>query len=325
MSRTNVLNVLYGDIANSGYLRTTLTASDYSALRRWGDKVSLNPTVDPAKEFLQAVIFADAPAILAALVDPDSSTTKSIFPVIAHGGGFRGMMTPGEYADFIDNANFVRRTCYDGVQRWTNDSTALSLLARYLRGDTGCIKNLLYALTSRIWRIAPKSVRNYIYRETFLFHAYYFYTDLHTTTAELHMATPDDWDNFRFQQYAGHPAFGVLPWVDLEEVNDWLPSNTANTRFGYNEELTLVDFGEGGVAMATWVGDNEVYHFLDWDHVYEAAIQEIFDAVATDDDVVHSPVVTGEKPALAGLEEETKEDLESELELQQDWAEFHSI
>ena len=291
MSCPNVLSALLEDSIHHDrafYCHSygILLANNSRTLKQWGAKVSYNPVIDPAKELLRTLIFADAPSILAAFMNPWTNLIHTLYPDTGL-IGMRDDMTPLEFANRIDSVNtkYNDEGIPDGVY-----SKTLIHLANYIRGDLIDPTPLLHALTERVWREADQETYNRILATTFLFHTYLFYFKgfraergiqqdrlAWLAGAKLPEATQDQWDNDAFQQFAGHPAFGVLPLVNIRHIDDdfTVLDEEQSVVIGENT-LVFYDYGDTGLALRSHLDNPDLRYFLSWPEEYEEALQTFF-------------------------------------------------
>jgi len=262
-----------------------LSANSARRLNQWGKRVSENPGVDPAKELLRTLIFADAPSILTELISPDGRLVSAVFYEFPLAGKIRSMGA-AKFADYID----IENTTYDDEGMPCDKfSTAVAHLANYIRGDLLNPTPLLHALTERIWRDADADTYEAMLSTTFLFHTYLFYVKgfrsdrgiqrdrlAHLTGRTIPTASQKDWDNFRFQQYAGHPAFGILPMVDTTRIRDDFPYPHVIHHAICGDVITFYDFGDTGLAIKAHMDGRNLMYFLHLPDEYDEPIQQFF-------------------------------------------------
>lgn len=294
-----------------------MTMGGKSYLQEWGRRIMDNPRSDPAKEMLHAILFADAPQILAELTDPNLSIIDDLFydTDIVFGGGFRHEWDTYEYAQWIDSRNFVYNSDND---TFTPTSTALVHLTDYLRGNLEAATPLIYSIANRIWRDTficgvekenPKWLTtedneyySRITQVTFLLHTYLFHykgwcqysddprvgvihdSDSHLAGKTLPMATSHDWEECVTTPHYGRPEFAITPRVSNQL---WLSKGARvlqRVPFRFNgRELVLADFGDDGIALLTQFEGHEVAYFLGWPDDYEQPLQTLFNAAALRD------------------------------------------
>jgi len=305
-----------------------MTHRDEARLHQWATRITNNHHINPAKALLQALIFADAPRILAELADPTLTILGDIFHdiSISTGGGFRQTWDNDTYADWIDDSNHIYHT---DTGEMRPISTTLLHLANYLRGNLHAIKPLLYAIINRIWRhVHTRGYYTRLAQVTFLLHTYLFHfrgwsPNPHDITVGVvrdaydHLAgrTPDDttdreWDEFAATPHYGLPDFSVIPRVSQElwTAKGAHLAQLVPFQFGTGIrscELLLADFCDDGVAlMAQFDGRNYAY-FLSWPRDYEDPLRALFNAHA--------------------ISAAATQSLKEEEELDDDWDTFHSI
>jgi hypothetical protein len=280
-----------------------MTMGGETYLQEWARHIMANPRSDPAKEMLRAILFADAPQILAELTSPTLSIIDDLFydTDIIFGGGFRHEWDNYEYAQWIDSRNFVYNSDTD---TFAPTSTSLVHLTDYLRGNLEAATPLIHSIANRIWRdtFDDNGYYSRITQVTFLLHAYLFHykgwrqhiddprvgivhdSDSHLAGITLPMATHHDWDKSITTSHYGRPEFAITPRVSKQlwsskgaHIFQYLP-------FRFNgHELVLADFGDDGVALLTQFEGEEVAYFLGWPDDYEQSIQTLFNAAAIRD------------------------------------------
>ena len=92
MSLSNVLTTLLVDPAFFREVADRILTHDNSRrLKGWAQAVTNTPHIDPAQLLIRTLIFADAPAILAELSNPESSLISALFPGYGVGGDSGGL------------------------------------------------------------------------------------------------------------------------------------------------------------------------------------------------------------------------------------------
>ena len=332
---SSILFALFRDDSKGFIQKATrkMTHGTEARLHTWGKHIVDNPHVDPAKALLQALVFADAPRILADLTDPTSDIIADLFyeSDVAYGGGFRQAWDSDDYAGWIDDRNYFY---HDEDEQYKPISTTLVHLANYLRGDLTAAKPLLYAIINRIWRNVYDEHYSRIARAAFLLHTYLFHfkgwspnpTDApvgvihdartHLAGKDLEMTTSHEWDICASTPHYGRPDFSVMPRVSKElwtakgaHLVQRVPFYIGND-VSCRHELVLADFGEDGVALMTQYEGHEVAYFLSWPADYEDPLQTLFNTHAISD---------------AAVDTKNTRQRELEEELEDDWDTFHSI
>lgn len=332
---SNSILVTFFEDDSRGFIQQAIhkmTHGDEARLHDWGKYIVDNTHVDPAKALLQALIFADAPRILADLTDPTSNSIKVIFydTDIVYEGGVRQAWDTDDYAGWIDDHNYI----YED-EEYKPTSTALVHLANYLRGDLRAAKPLLYAIINRIWRDVYDGHYSRIARAAFLLHTYLFHykgwsphtTDFpvgvihdfrsHLAGKDIHMTTPREWDDCATTPHYGRHDFAVVPRVSRKLWTAKGAHLTQRITFQFRmgiqrDELVLGDFGDDGVALITQFEGHEVAYFLSWPRDYEDPLQDMFNVHAISD------------AAHRVAPKHTREE-ELEEEYDDDWDTFQSI
>lgn len=294
--------------------------NDNRALREnvsksWVQRIRANPHQDPAQSFLQSIIFADAPRILADLYLPNSRLLPHIFPEIDTEGDDVPRITyrdvdedcvffesPSDYADFLFGQNTIFDP-EDGLPTGRYSET-IDLLVKYIRGAIVDPAPLLYALAARLWR--NKEVRGTIQTHTLFFHLQMFHLPhikRDKLVSRLPLATRDVWDNALFSTGEGHSELGLLDPVivrrspDIHDDHDYCELETRESNrppfeshiFGsylYHEKtirlegghtVTLADFADDGMAVLVPLPGN-MYHayFLGFPEDYDDALMKFF-------------------------------------------------
>ena len=252
------------------------------------------PDADPAKELLQALIFADAPRILAEVTDSTNPIFHNIFidfdPDLDE-------MDSEQFADFIDATNTIDD--HDDGDYYYTQSTALTNLANYLRGDLSAANPFLYAITNRIWRNIYAYNYSSLFATTFVLHTYLFHFGgwssetpgvLYDRRSHLAgktpvMATDREWDDFAVTPHYGLTQFSVLPRVSNEMMNKrgLHRAQTVSVQFG-DHTIVFANFCDDGVALMSQFEGRDVAYFLTWEgDDYEEALYDFFNAHASAD------------------------------------------
>ena len=261
-----------------------MTYGDSSLLHKWGDAI-LRSKNDPAKELLQALIFADAPRILAQIIE---SGNDMLYHIFIDWDVTDETTDLDQFVDFIDSINYDE----DDYPQ----STALKHLANYIRGDLTAATPLLYAITNRIWRNMGAYNNTNLFAATFVLHTYLFHfcgwspcVDdepvgvLHDRRVQLagkdhSMATQREWEDFAVTPHYGLPQFSVLPRVTRKMMvqHGVHIAQTVCVQFRFHT-LVFADCGDDGVALITQFEGRDVAYFLTWNgDDYEEAIHYFF-------------------------------------------------
>jgi hypothetical protein len=319
-----------------------MTKASSDRLHKWGAAIH-RPDADPAKELLQALIFADAPRILAEVTDSTNHIFRDIFidfdPVCTK-------MESDDFAAFIDaiNTTDVHDDDDDDDTNYYTTSTALTHLANYLRGDLNNATPLLYAITNRIWRNIYAYRYDSLFAATFILHTYLFHFlgwsprhgDVpvgalydrysHLVGKDPVMTTHREWDDFAVTPHYGLPQFAVLPRVSHKMMANHAVyrEQTVSLKFPFHT-LVFADCGDDGVALMSQFEGHDVAYFLTWHNEdYDHAIHHFFTAHERADEMENAEDDWRDQEELDATKEKAFRRYEEE-EADAKWDDFHSI
>ena len=233
-----------------------------------------NPEVDPAKILLRHLIFNDAAFILASLTVPNSPLTKGLFKDIegitktTMSDEATGIQMATTYRNF--NVKNVNGEYVPGEQ-----SATLRLLADYLDGNLIDPTPLLYAITSRVWKMLEGGTLESLRSVALIYHTYLFIVSREMPT----LASDHDWETYNYQYRGGNPNFMVMARPTDPKLNGNVVVYGRKTyHIGYNDcPLTFIDYGEDGLAFSSPHGDD--IYFLSYPPDYESSAYLVTDTL----------------------------------------------
>mgnify|MGYP000014686789 CR=1 FL=1 len=273
----------------------------------WGGRIyrwaaSLKTGGDSALTLLRTVVMADSAHILAELSDPTNDLVIKVFRDVP------GMIDSTDSTGWssVDYARwlFDKNTSFTEGLPDGEHSRALGLLTDYVAGDLHDTRELLHAITSRVWRNLSDESHNSLRLATFVLHTYAIYyngwspeglkpnglKNLHhqyLAGKPIEMAGETEWDNpvWKSPDDMEHSPFTIhTPFTeDFLAENGATPIDTWKVTIG-DDIIRFNDYNEHGVAITTRVGDDILVHFLGFPMSYNSVISMAFEIKTYGDD-----------------------------------------